>query len=127
MNLDCHNTQDGRQAAIVLKKVKPSRSYLEAAGVDYESPAGATSKARLDQAMLLQVQHVADEGCFVSHALYFPPSIIGWVGIGSRQLLQNGALQFSVKLHRANPPVADGVVVGTSDSTTRGDAGVSHG
>ncbi|RIY41972.1 hypothetical protein CJP73_00560 [Neopusillimonas maritima] len=29
--------------------------------------------------------------------------------------------------HKENPPVVDDVVVGTSDSTTRGDTGVSHG
>jgi len=121
MNLDCHDAQDGRKAAIVFKEVEAARGYFESASTD-EVPTVAASDPRSDKAMLFQIKHVADDGCVIGHQLNFLPSFSGKARVCVSQLLQNRALQVSVKFHK-NPPVVDDVVVGTTDSTTRGDAG----
>lgn len=61
MNLDRHHSQYGRQAAIIGQEVQAARRDAEVACVYDESAARASTDASIDQAVLLQIKHVADD------------------------------------------------------------------
>lgn len=99
MNLDRYLAQDRRQAAIIGQEVQAARRDAEAACVYDESAARASTDASIDQAVLLQIKHVADDRRFVGHRFDFFPSAAGQPRVGISQFLQNFALQVAVQLH----------------------------